>query len=138
VAATVTTIDSPDEAETGVEQLSVLDAVHRALAWELAADERVVVLGEDVGTAGGIFRATAGLAQRFGSERIIDTPLDEKGIAAHAIGMALYGLRPVVEIQFSGFIHDAFEQIMFCGTKYSRAASGTARARSRTSSTAAA
>lgn len=119
MAATVTgTGEALDVGPGTDETMSLLEAVNRALAWELAADERVVVLGEDVGTAGGIFRATQGLAQRFGGERIIDTPLDEKGIAAHAVGMALYGLRPVVEMQFSGFIHDAFEQIMFCGTKY--------------------
>lgn len=99
-------------------EMTVLEATNAALAHELEADDRVVVLGEDVGTSGGIFRATQGLAQRFGPDRVIDTPLDEKGIAAHAIGMALYGLRPVIEIQFSGFIHDAFEQLMFCAAKY--------------------
>ena len=84
----------------------------------MADDSAVIVMGEDVGVAGGIFRTTQGLQQQFGEDRVIDTPLDEKGILAHAIGMALYGLRPIAEIQFSGFIHDAFEQIMFCGSKY--------------------
>src|SRR3546814_12497906 len=115
MAAQMTT---PEAAVPQVEQLSVLAAVNRALAWELAADDHVVILGEDVGTSGGIFRATAGLGQQFGPERVIDTPLDEKGIAAHAVGMAIYGMRPVVEMQFSGFIHYAFYKLMFFGTNY--------------------
>lgn len=98
--------------------MTVLQATTAAMARAMDEDDSVVVLGEDVGVAGGIFRATQGLQQRFGEQRVIDTPLDEKGIAAHAIGMALYGLRPIAEIQFSGFIHDAFEQLMFCGAKY--------------------
>ena len=99
-------------------QMTVLEAINAAMVHELQHDPLVVVLGEDVGTQGGIFRTTEGLQDRFGVNRVIDTPLDEKGIAAHAIGMALYGLRPIVEIQFSGFIHDAFEQFMFCASKY--------------------
>jgi len=99
-------------------RMSVLEASNAAMAHALEQDRDVLLLGEDVGTAGGIFRASQGLAQRFGSERVIDTPLDEKGILAHAIGMALYGARPIAEVQFSGFIHDAFEQVMFCGSKY--------------------
>jgi len=98
--------------------MTVLQATTAAMARALDDDPSVVVMGEDVGVVGGIFRASQGLQQQFGEQRVIDTPLDEKGIAAHAIGMALNGLRPIVEIQFSGFIHDAFEQIMFCGTKY--------------------
>lgn len=105
-------------------ELTVLEALNAAMAHEMAADPDVVILGEDVGTAGGIFRATQGLQQRFGADRVIDTPLDEKGIAAHGVGMALYGLKPIVEIQFSGFIHDAFEQIMFGGAKYRWATAG--------------
>ncbi len=105
-------------------ELTVLEAIGAALAHEMAHDESVVLLGEDVGTAGGIFRASQGLQRRFGPQRVIDTPLDEKGIAAHAVGMALYGLKPIAEIQFSGFIHDAFEQIMFCGAKYRWATAG--------------
>ena len=98
--------------------MTVLEAINAAIAHELEHDSDVLVLGEDVGVSGGIFRATQGLQQRFGPQRVIDTPLDEKGIVAHAIGMGLYGAKPIVEIQFSGFIHDAFEQIMYCGTKY--------------------
>lgn len=99
-------------------ELTVLEAINAAIAHEMQRDPLVVLLGEDVGTEGGIFRTTEGLQERFGVDRVIDTPLDEKGIAAHAIGMALYGLKPIVEIQFSGFIHDAFEQFMFCASKY--------------------
>lgn len=99
-------------------RMTMLEACNAAMAHALETDPDVLLLGEDVGTAGGIFRATQGLAQRFGGQRVIDTPLDEKGIIAHAIGMALYGARPIAEIQFSGFIHDAFEQLMFCGSKY--------------------
>ncbi len=105
-------------------KVTVLEALNRAMAYEMEQDSDVVILGEDVGKAGGIFRTTTGLQQRFGAERVIDTPLDEKGIAAHAIGMALYGLKPIVEMQFAGFIHDAFEQLMFCGAKYRWATGG--------------
>ena len=100
------------------DKMTLLKAINAAMAWEMAHDDSVVLLGEDVGTSGGIFRTSQGLKQRFGPARVIDTPLDEKGIAAHALGMALYGLKPIVEIQFSGFIHDAFEQLMFCAAKY--------------------
>lgn len=99
-------------------EMTVLEALNAAMAHELEHDPKVVILGEDIGIAGGIFRTTQGLQNRFGVDRVIDTPLDEKGIAAHAVGMALYGMRPVIEIQFSGFIHDCIEQIMFCGAKY--------------------
>lgn len=105
-------------------QMTVLEALNAAMAHELERNPDVVLLGQDVGTEGGIFRTTEGLQLRFGSHRVIDTPLDEKGIAAHAVGMALYGLKPIVEIQFSGFIHDAFEQIMFCASKYRWATGG--------------
>jgi len=99
-------------------QLNILEALNSAMAHELENDSDVVLLGEDIGIAGGIFRTTQGLQNRFGKDRVIDTPLDEKGIAAHAVGMALFGMKPVIEIQFSGFIHDCIEQIMFCGAKY--------------------
>ena len=75
-------------------------------------DPRVVVLGEDVGKFGGVFRATSGLYDEFGDDRVIDTPLAEAGIIGTAIGMALYGLRPVPEIQFADFIFPAFDQIV--------------------------
>jgi pyruvate/2-oxoglutarate/acetoin dehydrogenase E1 component len=98
--------------------MTVLEALRAAMAWEMARDPLVVILGEDVGTAGGIFRVTQGLQQRFGAERVIDTPMDECGIAAHAVGLAMGGMKPIAEIQFSGFIHNAHEQILFCGAKY--------------------
>ena len=92
--------------------LNLLQAVNDALRVEMKRDPNVVVLGEDVGKFGGVFRATAGLYEEFGPERVIDTPLSEGGIIGAAIGMALYGLRPVPEIQFSDFIFSAFDQIV--------------------------
>jgi pyruvate dehydrogenase E1 component beta subunit len=83
-----------------------------ALAWEMAHDERVVVLGEDVGVNGGVFRATVGLQERFGKERVIDTPLAENMIAGISVGMAAQGMRPVAEIQFTGFIYPAVDQMI--------------------------
>ncbi len=93
-------------------ELNLLQAVNDALRTEMRRDERVVVLGEDVGKFGGVFRATAGLYEEFGAERVIDTPLSEGGIIGTAIGMAMYGMRPVPEIQFSDFIFPAFDQIV--------------------------
>src|ERR1700726_2560468 len=86
-------------------------ALNQALADSLAADERVVVFGEDVGTLGGVFRVTDGLAARFGEHRVFDTPLAEAGIIGTAIGMAMNGLVPVVEMQFDAFAYPAFEQV---------------------------
>lgn len=93
-------------------ELTLLEAVNRALAHELAADENVVLLGEDIGVNGGVFRATDGLQDRYGDERVVDTPLAESLIAGMAIGMAAQGLRPVAEIQFMGFIYPALDQIL--------------------------
>jgi 2-oxoisovalerate dehydrogenase E1 component beta subunit len=98
--------------------MNVIQAVNDALRLEMRRDERVVVLGEDVGAFGGVFRATAGLQQEFGAARVIDTPLAEGGIIGAAIGMALYGLRPVPEIQFADFIFPAFDQIVNEVAKY--------------------
>jgi pyruvate dehydrogenase E1 component beta subunit len=92
--------------------MNVIQAVNDALRLELRRDPRVVVLGEDVGAFGGVFRATAGLQQEFGAARVVDTPLAEGGIVGAAAGMALYGLRPVAEIQFADFIYPAFDQIV--------------------------
>jgi 2-oxoisovalerate dehydrogenase E1 component beta subunit len=86
-------------------------ALNRALADALAADERVLVFGEDVGALGGVFRITDRLAQRFGDARVFDTPLSEAGIVGSAIGMAMNGLVPVVEMQFDAFAYPAFEQV---------------------------
>jgi len=91
---------------------NIIQAVNDALRVEMRRDGRVVVLGEDVGKFGGVFRATAGLYEEFGPDRVIDTPLAEAGIVGAAIGMAMYGLRPVPEIQFSDFIYPAFDQIV--------------------------
>jgi 2-oxoisovalerate dehydrogenase E1 component beta subunit len=91
---------------------SLIDAIHDTLRDELGADDRIVVLGEDVGRRGGVFRVTADLLEEFGEDRVIDTPLSESLIVATAIGMALNGLRPIAEIQFLDFIHPAMDQIM--------------------------
>jgi len=86
-------------------------ALNQALADSLEADERVVVFGEDVGTLGGVFRITDGLARRFGEQRVFDSPIAESGIVGAAIGMAMNGLVPVVEMQFDAFAYPAFEQV---------------------------
>jgi pyruvate dehydrogenase E1 component beta subunit len=93
-------------------QLTMVQALQDALSVALREDPRVVVLGEDVGKAGGVFRVTDGLLAEFGDERVLDTPLAENGIVGTAAGMAMYGLRPVVEIQFADFIYPAFDQIV--------------------------
>src|SRR6266516_5107313 len=93
-------------------ELTLVEAVREALHEEMARDPNVIVLGEDVGKHGGVFRATDGLQKEFGEERVIDTPLAETGIIGTAIGMALYGLRPVPEIQFMDFIYSGFDQIV--------------------------
>ena len=95
----------------GPSQVTMAAALNRALADSLAADDRVVVFGEDVGTLGGVFRVTDGLAGRFGEQRVFDTPLAESGIVGTAIGMAMNGLVPVVEMQFDAFAYPAFEQV---------------------------
>ena len=92
--------------------MNLLESVRDALRTQMRVDSRVVVLGEDIGKFGGVFRATSGLFDEFGADRVIDTPLAEAGIVGTAIGMALYGLRPVPEIQFSDFIFPAFDQIV--------------------------
>ena len=92
-------------------EMNILQAVNNALRLEMRRDPRVVVLGEDVGRFGGVFRATTGLQEEFGPDRCIDTPLAESGIVGAAIGMAMYGMRPVVELQFDAFSYPAFEQI---------------------------
>ena len=93
-------------------QMTMVQAITDALRLSLREDPKVVVLGEDVGKNGGVFRVTEGLQAEFGPERVLDTPLAENGIVGGAIGMALYGLKPVAEIQFVDFIYPAFDQIV--------------------------
>ena len=93
-------------------EVSLIDALTMAMAWELEHDERIVILGEDVGVNGGVFRATAGLQQRFGADRVYDTPLAEGMIAGVSIGMAVQGMRPIAEIQFMGFIYPTVDQMI--------------------------
>jgi pyruvate dehydrogenase E1 component beta subunit len=95
-----------------VTQMNMVQAINDALRHEMRRDDRVVVLGEDVGKVGGVFRVTQGLWDEFGDERVVDTPLSEGGIVGTAIGMALYGLVPVPEIQFADFIYPAYDQIV--------------------------
>ncbi len=92
-------------------KMNMVEAVHQALLEEMERDDNVVCLGEDVGKAGGVFHATKGFHERFGENRSFDTPLSELGIVAFGFGMALYGMRPVAEIQFADFIHLAYDQI---------------------------
>ncbi len=98
--------------------MNIIQAVNSALVNAMEADANVVVLGEDVGKFGGVFRATAGLHEKFGSDRVIDTPLSESGIIGTAIGMALYGMNPVAEIQFADFIFPGYDQIVSELAKY--------------------
>jgi pyruvate dehydrogenase E1 component beta subunit len=93
-------------------ELNLVEAINRALAFEMERDLNVLLLGEDIGVNGGVFRATVELQARFGSARVIDTPLAEAGIAGAAVGMAAMGLRPVAEIQFTGFIYPALDQMI--------------------------
>jgi 2-oxoisovalerate dehydrogenase E1 component beta subunit len=91
---------------------NVIQTIHDTLWDEMKADERVVVMGEDVGARGGVFRATANFLEEFGERRVIDTPLAESAIVGVAIGMSMNGMLPVAEIQFADFIHPAFDQLV--------------------------
>jgi len=93
-------------------KLTIVEALDLALQQEMKRDKRVIILGEDVGREGGVFRVTKGIQDKFGKNRSIDTPLSESGIVGASIGMAVYGLRPVAEIQFSGFVYPGFNQII--------------------------
>jgi len=99
-------------------QMNMVQAINDALRVAMRRDARVVVLGEDVGRVGGVFRVTSGLSEEFGEDRVVDTPLSENGIIGTAIGMALYGLLPVPEIQFADFIYPAYDQIVNELAKY--------------------
>ena len=89
----------------------MVEAINLGLREEMERDNRIVVLGEDVGREGGVFRVTDGLQQKFGEDRVVDTPLAELGIVAAAFGMAVYGIRPIAEIQFEGFLYPCLDQI---------------------------
>src|SRR5690348_9989361 len=93
-------------------EMNMVEAINLALRKEMERDDRVVVLGEDVGVNGGVFRVTDGLYKRFGADRVIDTPLSESGIIGTSIGLAMAGMRPVPEIQFEGFLGPAYDQIV--------------------------
>lgn len=101
-----------DDPSGSTENLTLVQAVRKALHGEMQRDEDVIVIGEDIGENGGVFRATQGLYDKFGEDRVIDTPLAESGIIGTAVGMAANGLRPIPEIQFLGFIYPAFDQIV--------------------------
>jgi pyruvate dehydrogenase E1 component beta subunit len=107
---------------------SLVQAINLALAQALADDERVVILGQDVGKLGGVFRATDGLQDRFGPKRVFDTPLAESAIVGAAFGMALTGLRPVAEIQFMGFLYKAADQLLAQAAQIRARTWGKARA----------
>jgi pyruvate dehydrogenase E1 component beta subunit len=98
--------------------LTLVQAINLALVQEMQADDRVVVLGEDVGKNGGVFRVTEGLQERFGEDRVVDTPLAESGIMGTSIGLAVGGMRPVAEIQFEGFLGPAYDQLVNHAARY--------------------
>jgi pyruvate dehydrogenase E1 component beta subunit len=100
---------------------NLLEAVNLALRRAMADDQRVLVFGEDVGVAGGVFRATDGLQQAFGPQRVLDAPLAETVIAGLAIGLAAQGFRPVAEIQFMGFIYPTLDQMVNHASRAPRA-----------------
>src|SRR5579863_10613439 len=93
-------------------QMTMIEALNSALAHELDRDKRVVVLGQDIGANGGVFRVTEHLQKKFGEERVFDTPLSESAIIGTSIGMAIYGLRPIAEIQFAGFLFVCMNQLV--------------------------
>ncbi|MEZ6233055.1 MAG: alpha-ketoacid dehydrogenase subunit beta [Phycisphaerales bacterium] len=93
-------------------ELNLVQAINSTLAQEMERDDRLVLLGEDVGANGGVFRVTEGLQARFGAERVVDSPLDESGIMGAAIGLAMGGMRPIPEIQFEGFLGPAYDQLV--------------------------
>ena len=105
--------------------LTLVQAINLALIQEMEADDRVLILGEDIGKNGGVFRVTEGLQERFGEHRVVDTPLAESGIIGTAIGLAMAGLRPIPEIQFEGFLGPAYDQITNHAARYRTRSRGT-------------
>lgn len=110
-AADVATTEHAENGMRGIQTLSMAKAITAGLREALRADDRVLLMGEDIGPLGGVFRVTEGLQAEFGDKRVLDTPLAESGIVGTAIGLAMRGYRPVCEIQFDGFIFPAFDQI---------------------------
>jgi 2-oxoisovalerate dehydrogenase E1 component beta subunit len=108
---TLTTAAQTGGTPAAAQQVTMSGAINRALRDAMTADADVVVFGEDVGTLGGVFRVTDGIARDFGEDRCFDTPLAESGIVGYAVGMAMAGFRPVIEMQFDAFAYPAFEQI---------------------------
>lgn len=106
-------------------RLSMVEAINAALHEQMAKDDTVVVLGEDVGVDGGVFRVTVGLIDKFGPERVMDTPLAESAIIGTSVGMAINGMRPVAEIQFEGFMFKGFDHIYSHASRLRRRSQGT-------------
>src|SRR5438132_584031 len=98
--------------ELTMAKLTMVEAINLALKQEMTKDPRVLVLGEDVGKDGGVFRVTQGLLEEFGDKRVVDTPLSESAIVGASVGLAVYGLRPIAEIQFEGFSFACMEQLV--------------------------
>src|SRR5437763_766264 len=101
-----------NESGAAMPKLDLVESINLALGQEMAKDDRVMLLGEDVGRNGGVFRVTDGLQKRFGAERVVDTPLSESGIIGASMGLAMAGMRPVPEIQFEGFMGPAYDQLV--------------------------
>lgn len=99
-------------------EITLIEAINQALAYEMEHDKSVIVFGEDIGVNGGVFRATVGLFDKFGRERVLDTPLDETMLGGIAVGMAVQGLKPVVEFQFMGFIYPGYDHIINHAARY--------------------
>lgn len=109
---TTITEQPPTPAQPAAKTMTMIAAINDALDLALARDPDVCIFGEDVGVMGGVFRATDGLQQKYGVERVFDTPLAEAGIVGMGIGMGLAGLKPIAEIQFAGFLYPALDQIL--------------------------
>jgi len=108
----MTQLKESDRKNDTIKKMTLIQAVNDGMRLMLEEDDRTIILGEDIGKNGGVFRATEGLQEQFGVDRVVDTPLSEAGIIGASIGLAVNGFRPVAEIQFLGFIYPAYEQIM--------------------------
>src|SRR5919109_101329 len=116
---------APRRGATDMAELSILEAIRSAMDEEMARDDRVTVMGEDVGKKGGVFGATDGLWAKYGDKRVLDTPLTEAMIAGAAAGAAIYGLRPIAEMQFADFVYPAFNQIVSEISRFAYRSNGT-------------